>query len=49
LGEEMHEVEIQGPRPIGRPKRTWTEVVKEDCGARKLKKRMPWIVVNGGS
>jgi len=40
LGEEMHEVEIQGPRPIGRPKRTWTEdVKKEDCEAGKLKKR----------
>ena len=34
----MHKVEIQGPRPIGRPKRSWTEVVKEDCEAHKLKK-----------
>ena len=28
----------QGPRPRGRPKRTWREVVKEDCQARKLNK-----------
>jgi len=28
--------ESEGPRPRGRPKRTWTEVVKEDCQARKL-------------
>ena len=30
------EHEVQGPRPRGRPKRTSTEVVKEDCQARKL-------------
>jgi len=30
------EYEIEGPRPTGRPKRTWREVVKEDCQARKL-------------
>jgi len=28
--------EVEGPRPRGRPKWTWTEVVKEDCQARKL-------------
>ena len=27
---------LEGPRPRGRPKRTWKEVVKEDCQARKL-------------
>ena len=32
------EYEVEGPRPRGRPKRTWTEVVKEDCQARKLNK-----------
>jgi len=26
--------EVEGPRPRGRPKRTWREVVKEDCQAR---------------
>ena len=38
------EYEVQGPRPRGRPKRTWREVVKEDCLARKLKKvdRSKW-------
>jgi len=25
-----------GPRPRGRPKRTWREVVREDCQARKM-------------
>jgi len=28
--------EVEGPRPRGRPKRTWTEVVQKDCQARKL-------------
>jgi len=31
-----HEVEV--PRPRGRPKKTWKEVVREDCQARKLNK-----------
>ena len=30
------EYEVEGPRPRGRPKRTWREVVKEDCLACKL-------------
>jgi len=30
------EYEVEGPRTRGRPKRTWREVVKEDCQARKL-------------
>jgi len=30
------EYKVEGPRPRGRPKRTWTEVVPEDCQARKL-------------
>ena len=28
----------RGSRPRGRPKRTWKEVVREDCQARKLNK-----------
>jgi len=28
--------ELKGPRPRGRPKRIWREVVKKDCQARKL-------------
>jgi len=32
------EYEVEGPRPRGRPKRTWTEVVQEDCQARKMNK-----------
>jgi len=30
--------EVEGPRPRGRPKSTWREVVREDCQARKLNK-----------
>jgi len=30
--------EVEGSRPKGRPKRTWKEVVREDCQARKLNK-----------
>jgi len=30
------EYEVEGSRPKGRPKRTWTEVVKKDCQARNL-------------
>jgi len=30
------EYEVEGPRPRGRPKRTWREVVGEDCQARKM-------------
>jgi len=30
--------EVAGSRPRGRPKRTWKEVVREDCQARKLNK-----------
>jgi len=32
------EYEVEGPRPRGRPKRTWREVVRDDCQARKLNK-----------
>jgi len=32
------EYEVEGPRPKGRPKRTWREVVRKDCQARKMNK-----------
>jgi len=32
------ECEVNCPRPIGRPKRTWRVVVEKDCQARKLNK-----------
>ena len=32
------EYEVEGSRPRGRPKRSWKEVVREDCQARKLNK-----------
>jgi len=34
------EYEVEGSRPRGRPKRTWKEVVREDCQARKLYKEV---------
>jgi len=30
--------EVERPRPRGRPKRTWGEVVEKDCQERKLSK-----------
>ena len=30
------EYEVEGTRPRGRPKKTWTEIVKKDCRARGL-------------
>ena len=32
------EHEVEGSRPRERPKKTWKEVVREDCQARKLNK-----------
>jgi len=29
------EYEVEGARPRGRPKKTWTEIVEKDCQARK--------------
>jgi len=40
------EFEVEGPRLRGRPKRTWREVVREDCQAHKMNKDIvPLIVV----
>ena len=36
--KKFMEYEVEGPRPRGRPKRTWREVVREDCQACKLNK-----------
>ena len=32
------EYKAEGPRPRGRPKRTWTEVIREGYQARKMNK-----------
>jgi len=29
---------VEGARPRGKPKKTWTETVEKDCQARKLNK-----------
>jgi len=36
--KKCKEYEVEGPRPRGRPKRTWREVVKDDSLAHKLNK-----------
>jgi len=43
------EYEVKDPRPRGRPKRTWREVVKKDCQAHKLNKEDDTDVVSGES
>ena len=43
------EYEVEGPRPRGRPKRTWREVVREDCQACKLKKEDAWTPPGKGA
>jgi len=30
------EYEVEGARPRGGPKKTWTEIVEKDCQVRKL-------------
>ena len=42
------EHEVEGSRPRGRPKKTWTEIVKEDCQAHGLNRegamnRIRWM------
>ena len=36
LVKKCMEYGMKGPRPRGRPKRTWREVVQKDCQARNL-------------
>jgi len=36
LGEEIMEYKEEGARPRGRPRKTWAEVVRKNCQARKL-------------
>jgi len=39
LVKKCMEYELKGPRPRGRTKRIWTEIVEKDCHARKLDRR----------
>ena len=36
--KECMEYEVEGARPRGRPKKTWTAIVQKDCQACKLKR-----------
>ena len=38
MGEEMYGFVAEGVRPVGRPKRTWKEVVEGDMKSLKLSK-----------
>jgi len=38
IDRSRHKYEVEGPRPRGRKKRTWAEVVEKGCQARKLNK-----------
>jgi len=41
------EYEVEGARPRGRPKKTWTEILVKDCPVHRLNREMPWIVFDG--
>jgi len=47
--EKKEGTEVQGSRPTGRPKRTWTEVVQKIVKQVNLTRKMLWIVVDGRS
>jgi len=42
------EYEVEGARPRGRPKKTWSEMVEKDCHACKFNREDAWIVIDGG-
>jgi len=41
--------EVEGVRPKGTPKKTWSEVIEEDCQTDKSASRMLWTAGNGES
>jgi len=41
--------EVEGARPSGRPKKTWTKVVQNDCQSRKLNREDAMDRIDGGS
>jgi len=61
LGEECMRYEVEGARPRGRTKNTWTEVVQKYCQARKFNRkyamertiddqeRCEWLNVSSGT
>jgi len=36
MSEECMEYEVEGARPRGRPKKTWREIMENDCQAHGL-------------
>ena len=34
----MHGFEVEGVRPRGRPKKTWSKVIEKDCHTRQIYK-----------
>jgi len=50
LVKRCMEYEVEGARPRAIPKKTWKEIVGKEYEARELKeRRMPWIIIDGGS
>jgi len=43
------EYEVEGARPRSRPRKSWREIVEKDCQACGLKRRIPWIILDGRS
>jgi len=41
--------EVEGARPRGRPKKTWTEIVQKDCQAHELNREDAMDCIDGGS
>ena len=36
LGEKSVDYKVEGVRPIGRAKKTWSEVIEKDCETRPI-------------
>jgi len=41
------EYEVEGARPTGKPKKTWTEIVEKDCQVHGLNREDALVVVDG--
>jgi len=44
--KKYEDFEVEGVRPRGRPKKTWTEVIKKIVRSRKYARKMLWTTGN---